>query len=102
MSKCDKNKQVAHTVICSECVTDALLSLIYNWTDTWQHGIYLQSGVHIVTLARKIIFPLDEVCMYMYHNIIEYTILDKNLINFAWLYYGQVSMKGAVQCGHPE
>ena len=56
----------------------------------------------VVTLARKNIFPLDEVCIYVYHNINEYTILDKNLINYGWLYCGQVSMKGEVQCGNPE
>ena len=44
MLKCGKKKKVTHEVI-AECVTDVffsfLASLIFYWTDEWQHGVYL-------------------------------------------------------------
>ena len=39
-AKCGKNKNVAHEAI-AESVTDDLTSVINNWTDSRQHGIYL-------------------------------------------------------------
>ena len=44
-SNCDKNKKVVHEAL-AECVTDVLTtawrhSVIYYWTDTQKHGIYL-------------------------------------------------------------
>ena len=53
MSKCGKNKKVAHEAI-AECVTDVfsvffdVFSVIYYWTDARQHGIYLFYIINII------------------------------------------------------
>ena len=64
-SKCGKNNKVAHKAI-AECVTDVLYhiltsSVIYCWTDTRQHGIYLFYIVkRTIKLLQKNLFSVSK------------------------------------------
>ena len=64
MSKCFKSKKVAHKAI-AECVTDILTtfwmpSVIYYWTESRQHGIYLFYIIKKQTILQLYYFKIFQ------------------------------------------